>query len=87
MPGQGMMPVYHHASRQPFAGRSDNTMHGGNLQQKQPIYAKPVDSVRSLNEIALRDAEVVHTLHSFFLQFCCDIMPIFSMPPPTLVAL
>lgn len=38
-------------------------MHGGYLQKKQPVYIKPVDSVRSLNEIALRDAEVWSPTH------------------------
>ena len=47
------MPSYHNVPRQPFAGRSGNTMHSG--MGGQP---KPVDSVKSLNEIAQRDAAV-----------------------------
>ncbi len=47
------MPSYHNVTRQPFAGRSGNTMHSG--MGGKP---KPVDSVKSLNDIALRDAAV-----------------------------
>ena len=52
-PGGVPMPSYHNVPRQPFAGRSGNTMHSG--MGGKP---KPVDSVKSLNDIALRDAAV-----------------------------
>ena len=49
--------------RQPFAGRSDNTLHPGFQQHKggpmrPPRARQNVDHVHSLNDIALRDAEV-----------------------------
>jgi len=43
-----------HAARQPLQGRSDNTMHSGARKHIK----KNMDSVQSLNDIALRDAEV-----------------------------
>ena len=53
-----MMPSYHNVPRQPFAGRSGNTMHSGRGGSK----LKHVDSVRSLNDIALRDAAVPYCI-------------------------
>jgi len=71
-----MMHGRQRGNRQPLGGRSNNTMHTGHPQHKR----KTVDSVQSLNEIAVRDAQVKGALASECVPCCSSYTVCCALP-------